>query len=68
MQKAVESATATDTVLIGDDTDLLVLLIYHTNLKSHDLFFQPEPKKSMKGMNKPRVWNIKALKQQLHGS
>ena len=41
VQKAVESAATTDTVLIGDDTDLLILLIYHTNLKSCDLFFQP---------------------------
>ncbi|KAL7395312.1 hypothetical protein ABVT39_014279 [Epinephelus coioides] len=62
VQKAVESATATNTVLIGDDTYQLVLLIYYTNLKSHDLFFKPETKKSMK---KPRVWNIKAVKQQL---
>ncbi|KAJ8398943.1 hypothetical protein AAFF_G00416100 [Aldrovandia affinis] len=62
VQKAVESATTTNTVLIGDDTDLLILLIYHANLKSHNLFFTPEPKKSTK---KPRVWNIKAVKQQL---
>ena len=62
VQKAVESATTTNTVLIGDDTDLLILLIYHTNLESHDIFFQPEPKKSTKN---PRVWNINVLKQQL---
>ncbi|KAJ8398451.1 hypothetical protein AAFF_G00427060 [Aldrovandia affinis] len=42
--------------------DLLILLIYHANLKSHNLFFTPEPKKSTK---KPRVWNIKAVNQQL---
>ncbi|KAJ8377229.1 hypothetical protein AAFF_G00264570 [Aldrovandia affinis] len=42
--------------------DLLVLLIYHANLKSHDLFFKPEAKKSTKN---PRVWNIKSVKQQL---
>ncbi|KAJ8417704.1 hypothetical protein AAFF_G00225470 [Aldrovandia affinis] len=42
--------------------NLLILLIYHANLKSHNLFFTPEPKKSTK---KPRVWNIKAVKQQL---
>ncbi|WAR15643.1 LOW QUALITY PROTEIN: hypothetical protein MAR_005748 [Mya arenaria] len=60
--KAVESATTRNTVLIGDDTDLLILLIYHTNLDTHDLFFKPEPKKSTKI---PRVWNIKVLKQQL---
>ncbi len=62
VQKAVESAATTDTVLIGDDTDLLILLIYHTNPKSCDLFFQPEPKKNVK---KLRVWNMKYVKQQL---
>ncbi|WAR03769.1 hypothetical protein MAR_010327 [Mya arenaria] len=62
VQEAVESATTRNTVLIGDDTDLLILLIYHTNLDTHDLLFKPEPKKSTKN---PRVWNIKVLKQQL---
>ena len=58
--KAVESATTTNTVLVGDDTDLIILLRYHASLKSHDLFFCPEPKKNMK---KPCIWNIKATKQ-----
>ena len=62
VQKAAESAATTDTVLIGDYTDLLILLIYHTNLKSCDLFFQPEPKKNVKT---PHVWNMKSVKQQL---
>lgn len=48
-QKAM-SATATNTVLIGDDTDLLILLIYHT--KSDDFFFKTSR-------------NIKAVKQLL---
>jgi hypothetical protein len=39
VQKAVDSATKRFIVLIGDDTDLLILLICHTNLESHDLFF-----------------------------
>ena len=29
VQKAIESAQSMDTVLVGDNTDLLVLLIYH---------------------------------------
>ena len=29
VQKAIESASSMDTVLIGDDTDLLVLLLHH---------------------------------------
>lgn len=31
MQKAVESSITKNTVLIGDDTDLLILLIYNVN-------------------------------------
>ena len=49
-----------NTVLVGDDTDLIVLLCYHASLKSCDLYFCPEPKKNTK---KPRIWNIIATKQ-----
>ena len=62
VQKTVESSTMLDTVLVGDDTDLLVLLCYHANLDSHKILFRPEPKKNTKN---PRVWNIKAVKKQL---
>ena len=62
VQKAVESATMVNTALVGDDTDLLTLLCYHATLDSHNIFFRPEPKKNSK---KPRVWNIKAVKEQL---
>ena len=44
-QKAVQCATTKNTVLIGDDTDLLVLLCYHARLDSHGLFFCSESKK-----------------------
>ena len=60
--KAVQSATSCNTVLVGDDTDLLVLLCYRASIESHDLFFCPEPKKNMK---QPRIWNIKVTKQRL---
>ena len=62
VEKAVESATMKDTVLVGDDTDLLVLLCYHASLNSRSIFFRPEPKKSTKN---PRVWNIKSVKEHL---
>ena len=61
VQKSVESAITTTTVLIGDDTGLIILLIYHTNLESHDIFFKPEPKNTTKI---PRVWDMKAVKKQ----
>ena len=60
--KAIQSATTTNTVLVGDDTDFIVLLCYHASMESHDLFFCPEPKRNTK---RPRIWNIKATKQML---
>ena len=62
VQKAVESSAVMDTVLVGDDTDLLVLLCYHASLDSHSIFFRPEPKKNTKN---PGVWDIKAVREQL---
>ena len=47
-QKAIESASVQDTVLVGDDTDLLVLLLCHSNPTGKGLFFAPEPKKNAK--------------------
>ena len=32
------------TVLIGEDTDLLVLLLYHAEMDTKELFFRPEPR------------------------
>ena len=32
VQKAVQSATTSKTVLVGKDTDLIVLLCYHASL------------------------------------
>ena len=62
VQKAVQPANITNTVLVGDDTDPLILLCYHASLESHDLFFCPEPKKNTK---EPHIWNIKPTKKML---
>ena len=61
VQKAIESADNQDTTLVGDDTDLLVLLLYHTKLTSYNLFFAPEPRKNAK----KRVWDIMKAKNNL---
>ena len=45
VQKAVESASTVTTVLVGEDTDLLILLCYHANTNGHNIYFQPEQKK-----------------------
>ena len=56
VQTAVGSAQAKDSVLIGDDTDVLILLLHHVEMDAHELFMAPEPKQSTK---KKRVWCIK---------
>ena len=60
-EKALQSADIQDTALVGDDTDLLVLLLHHSKLTSNELFFAPEPKKNAK----IRIWDIKQTKKDL---
>ena len=50
------------TVLVGDDTDLFVLLCYHASLDTCNLLFKPEPPQKTKNI---RVWDIQAVKRQL---
>lgn len=44
IKAAVASARTKTTVVIGDDTDLLVLLLYHADASTHEVFLAPEPK------------------------
>ena len=45
VKKTIDISQTANTAVIGDDTDLLVLLLYHArNIKSFDSFFHPEPK------------------------
>ena len=44
VQMAVQSAKSITTVLLGDDTDLLVLLCHHSDTSARDMFFIPQPK------------------------
>ena len=53
---AVKSAETFDTVLVGDDTDLLVLLCFHAKNVQKALYFRPEPKLNSK---KCRIWDIR---------
>ena len=62
VQTAVASAQTKDTVLIGDDTDLLILLLHHVKMDAHELFMAPEPKQSTK---RKRVWCIKQSRELL---
>ena len=58
----IESAVNITTMLVGDDTDLLVWLLHHVKqrlnggLQLYDIFFKPEPKKICVGIfNKPKL-------------
>lgn len=51
---AVSRAAESPTTVIGEDTDLLVLLIYHADPESHALYMQSDKKKGKKF----RVWDI----------
>ncbi|KAK3754547.1 hypothetical protein QZH41_005582 [Actinostola sp. cb2023] len=59
---AVESTQTKTTILIGDDTDLLILLLFYIDPDGYDLFFIPEPKTNSL---RRRVWNIKSIQAQL---
>ena len=45
-QTALTSAAKQDTVLVGDDTYMFVLLIYHAKNVRHNVFFRPETRRA----------------------
>ena len=59
----VKSAENVPTVLVGDDTDLLILLLAHVSTLSEPVYFVPEPKKRQK--KDPRIWDVQCLKNKL---
>ena len=42
--QTAESAETKDTVLVGDDTDLLLMLIHHVEMESYNVIFVSECK------------------------
>ena len=48
-----------NTVVVGEDTDLLILLLHHANMDSKELY------QSRSKTQKVRLWNIKASKEKL---
>lgn len=46
-------------MVVGDDTDLLVLLCFHSDITAHELYFIPKLKKAL---TKTRAWDIKNTK------
>ena len=65
-QTAISSADKSNTVLVGDDTDLLILLCSYDRDTSFKLFFRPEKKFSAK---KPaKCWDIGLTREALGDS
>ena len=61
VQTAIQAASTSNTVVIGDDTDLLILLCYYTPIdSSHKVYFRPEAKTGTHKL--PRCWNIQHTK------
>ena len=63
VQTAVAAANIRQTVVIADDTDVLVLLIHHAAEVASNVWFQPTPKRNTQKMN--RCWNIGATRTHL---
>ena len=57
VKTALDSATAHKTTVVGEDTDLLVLLLHHAKPSTKSIFFQS----SKSGGMKKKVWNIQWL-------
>ena len=64
VQTTIASAQSKDTILVGDDTDLLVLLLHHAaaDINSNDIFLSPENTKASKASKTKRAWCIKQCK------
>ena len=60
VQTAFTSAAKQETVLVGDDANLLVFLIYHAKNVRHNVFFRPETRRASQKGN--RCWNIPPMR------
>ena len=63
IQTAIESAASNNTVLVGDDTDLLILLCCNSKSTNCELYFRPEPKSN--SLRAARCWNINQVQRVL---
>ena len=59
IQTVDEKPALNFTILVGEDTDLLVLLCHHASISGHDILFRSDKNK------KSKVWSIKMLKQDI---
>ena len=55
VKATLDVASSSTTVLIGEDTDLLVLLLYHVTDNLHGVYFMPSGRKA-------KLWDIKTAR------
>ena len=58
VKAAVAKASTESTTLIGEDTDLLILLLYHEKIDNKELYFRSDKERA-------HVYNINILKNML---
>ena len=63
VQEAVMIATNRPVCVIGEDTDVLALLLHHSSVEAENIYFTSEQKSNAK--SPPKIWHIKGSKQTL---
>ena len=63
VKKAVELSEMTDTILVGEDTDLLVLILHYASQNTRKILLCPEPKQN--STRRSKVWDIQLCQQAL---
>ena len=61
---ALEKARLSHTVLLGEDTDLLILLLFHLTPQHWPVFFGS----SKSGLNQAKIWDIQKVQNELGSS
>ena len=56
LQTAIRSAVTRPSVVIGEDTDVLILLLHHVNQDCYRIFFTSGQKSRAKGTTK--LWDV----------
>ena len=59
---AVNEAESAQTIVIGEDTDTLILLCYHANYTRHNIFYTSDVKS---GTKRKKIWDINQTKESL---
>lgn len=65
VQTAITQSATNEVVVIGEDTDLLILLLYHADPEKHNVYLKSEQKQT--SVKKVKIWDILKAKSNLGG-